>query len=258
MNRVRGGRGLGDALYVRAVAEKLKQKGPVTALTDYADVFIGSGIKVAPFQRNGAGIVAHYVHSRANEDTTQWQDVCRSAGINAELRFSWKVQNAGLVRSVREKARGRAVVLVHGGREPMDRKDGFGLALMPKQEAFDAVLRSMRGCFLVQIGKAEQIYPLACDLDLNGQTTVSDVLDLAWDCDAVITQCGFPIPLAECFDKPLLAVWGAAHKTSNHVFIRQTTPQKVLSSPRDSFVMDAWGAANIQMVARELLELSAA
>lgn len=248
--RVRGGRGLGDALYCRPIAERLMRDGKrVAVLSDYADVFIGSGVVVQPFSRDG-NVIAHYVNGKANPDTTQWQDVCRSAGVTTPLRFAWTVRNPDLIADLKRKAEGRPLILVHGGREPMARNDGFGLELVPERKAFDAALDGLRDCYTVQVGKAAQIYPLSADVDLNGSTSVSDLLDLAHECDGIVAQCSFAIPLAEVFDKPLLAVWAFRHAKSSTQFIRQTTPQKVLSGARDSFVMDHWPDAMIKEEAR--------
>lgn len=251
--RIRGGRGLGDAIYLRPIAEHFVRSGAgATVLSDYPEVFAGSGAHVEPFDRNGGNIVAHYVSRKGNLDTTQWQDVCRSACVNVSLRFEWAVRNRALVDQLRAKAEGRPLILVHGGREPMARSDGFGLELVPQEGAFRTVLEALApDHYLVQVGKAKQIYALPSHIDLNGTTSVSDVLDIASVCDGVVAQCSFAVPLAEALDKPLLAVWGARHACSSYEFIRQTTPRKVLSGPRDSFVFDNWPASQLREVARE-------
>lgn len=252
MNKIRGGRGLGDALYIRPIAEALvKSGGPVVALSDYADVFNGSGARVEPFNRNGGNIIAHYVHGKQNPHTTQWQDVCRSAGITVPLRFEWKTRTTVLLDGLREQAAGRPIIIVHGGRAPMDRMDGFGMELLPEKSAFHAALNALDDCYLVQVGKAPQIYPLPTHVDLNGSTSVADLLDIASICDGIVAQCSFAIPLAEVFDKPLLAIWSAKAAKSATEFIALTTPKKVLSSPRDTYVMDSWTAKNIREVVRE-------
>jgi hypothetical protein len=253
MERIRGGRGLGDAIYLRPIAEHFVRAGtPVSVLSDFDDVFIGSGASVEPFSRtNGANIVAHYVHGKTNPGTTQWQDVCRSARVEAELRFSWTVRNTDLIDRLTQDAGGRPMILVHGGRAPMGRTDGFGMELLPDRHAFEAALDALSDCYLVQVGKAPQIYALPVSVDLNGTTSVSDLLDVASVCAGVVAQCSFAIPLAEVFEKPLLAIWSARAARSESEFIRVTTPQKVLSGPRDSFVVDCWPHKHIREVARE-------
>jgi hypothetical protein len=104
--RVRGGSGIGDALYVRVVAEHLVRSGKqVTAMSDYSDVFIGSGAAVEPFTRLRINVLAHYSARKPLLDTTQWEDVCDTAGVGRiPLRFDWTVRNRDLVDDLRAKA----------------------------------------------------------------------------------------------------------------------------------------------------------
>lgn len=240
--RVRGGRGLGDSLYVRVVAEHLVKKGQkVTVCADYPGLFEGAGVTVEPFGRNGIDVLAHYTFRKPNPGSTQWEDVCASARIEPiPLRIEWTVKNRGLVDGLRALAGEKPLIIVHGGRRPMGRTDGFGMELLPEKAAFDAVLKALGDCFLVQVGQAEQVYPLGCDVSLNGSTSVTDLLDLAKSCDAVVAQCSFAVPLAEVFDKPAMFVWAAKGLTAGSPYVRQITPVKVLSKPSSHYVMDNW------------------
>jgi hypothetical protein len=248
LTRVRGGSGLGDAIYVRVIAEHLAKSGPVTACSDQLDAFIGSGVEVVPFSRQNIQHLAHYTTAKSDTRTTQWQDVCRSAGVgDIPLAFKWEARNSALVTDLRAMAKGKPIVMVHGGRAPMGRTDGFGAELLPKRAAFDAVLDALEGCFTVEVGKGTELYALRADVDLNGRTSVSDLFDIAWICDGVIGQCSFVVPLAECFDKPLLAVW-ASHgmEHTRHSYIKSITPQKVLSKATSRFVVDDWKSEAIK------------
>ena len=249
MIRLRGGRGLGDSLYLRPIVDYLVRLGErVTALSDYPDVFLASGAEVQPFTRQGVVLLAHYRTGIGNPQTTQWQDVLRSARMpeGLPLRFSWTVRNATLVDALQARAAGKPLVLVHGGREPMNRTDGFALELMPERAAFATALDALRDCFLVRVGRGPRRYELPADADLDGDTTVADLLDVASQCAGVVAQCSFAVPLAECFDKPLLAIWSARGLVAREAYIRQLTPRKILCSTRDAFVMDDWSAKKIK------------
>jgi hypothetical protein len=251
--RIRGGAGLGDAMYIRPVAEHFVRAGErVTVCNDFAEVFIGSGVHVEPFDRFNIDVLAHYTVGKRDPTTNQWQDVCKSAGIaEIPLRFDWTVRNCSLVDSIVSDAAGRYIIVVHGGRVPMGRTDGFGKELLPGKSAFDAALAALGDdCFLLRVGKGSDLYPLDVDVDLNGGTSVSDLLDIATVCDGVVGQCSFAIPLAEVFDKPLLCVWASGGLSASHPYIRQITPQKVLSKATSRFVMDDWTTEKIQEVAR--------
>jgi hypothetical protein len=247
VKRVRGGRGLGDALYVRPVAEHFVRAGEqVTVCSDHEDVFIGSGARVERFTRDGCNVVAHYTHGKANPNTNQWQDVCALAGVgDLAMSFKWEIQRPDLVRDLQAMAGGKPIIMVNGGRAPMGRHDGFADEMLPQRSAFDAVLSALSGCFTVEVGKGAELYPLTADVDLADRTTVADLLDIATISAGLVGQCSFVIPLAEAFDKPLLCVWAARGLVSKTEFIRLCTPQKILSKPSSRFVMDDWQADRI-------------
>lgn len=249
--RMRGGSGLGDAIYMRPIVEHFVRERAVTVCSDYPDVFDGTGAKVEKFDRLNIDVLAHYTMFKRDPTTNQWQDICRSAQVDVPLHFDWTIRNRTLIDAVRRDAGGRPVVLIHGGRTPMGRTDGFGKELLPERGAFDLVLEQLRDCFTVRIGKGAELFPLKADVDMNGGTTVLDLLDLGFEADAIVGQCSFIIPLAEAFDKPLLCIWSAAGQYHQvHPYIRQITPQKVLSKPSSKFVFDDWTPERIIEVTR--------
>jgi hypothetical protein len=252
MIRIRGGSGLGDAIYQRPIVDKLISHGhKVEVCCDYPEVFIGSPAIVSPFRRQEIDIIAHYTNGKSNPYTNQWQDVCARAGVACDLHMRWHIQNVALVERVRHQAAGRPLVLVHGGRVPMDRTDGFGAELLPTVGGFNCAIDAIRGeCFLVRIGGGEQVYPLETDLDLIGKTSVSDLIDLGSCCDGIVAQCSFAVPMAEVFDKPLLAVWAAnGMHHQREPYIQQITPRKVLSKATSLHVVDDWDEEKIIEVA---------
>jgi len=257
--RVRGGSGLGDSIYLRPVVDHLERAGKaVTVMSHYPDVFIGTRAEVIPVNKSRpVDCIAHYTTERFRQTSTQWQDILRTGKLPADLalRFTWNPRNVALLERVKRDAGGDPIVLVHGGRAPFGRSDGYGKFLMPRQEGFKEVLEVLSGwgkddrCFTVRIGQGEQ-YRLPVNLDLTDHTSVSDLLDLATICDGVITQCGFPVPLAECFGKPVLGVWSARGLAAGDKVIRSITPAKVLCGGYERFIIDEWPIAQIHEVAR--------
>ena len=244
-HRIRAGAGLGDAIYLRAVVEELLRRGEcLEVCTHYPELFADLDVKVEPFSRENIRTLAHYVDGKTNHETNQWQDICRRANVDAPLRIERKTGNEALVAEVRAFAAGRPVVLAHGGRVPMARKDGFGMGILPSKVVFDCVLEQLSDCYVVHVGKpaeGDQVYTFAANLDLSGQTKPSELLDLGAACDALVGQPSFVIPLAEVFDKPLLVVWGTGCLHAlNHYYLRAINPQKVLSKTSSKYVMDDW------------------
>lgn len=238
--RMRGGSGLGDSIYVRIVAEHLVGLGrAVTVCSNYPDLFRDLEVKIEPFGRDRINVLAHYTAGKANPASTQWEDVQRSAGVSdVPLAFTWAPQNSALVAAIAERAAGRPVVLVHAGRQPMARADGFGRALLPEQAAFEQILAALSDCYLVGVGRDRPLYRLPVDEDLNGSTSVADLVDIFQACDGVLAQCSFAVPLAECFGRPLLAVWSRRGLASGNTYIARITPRKILTVHTSRHVVD--------------------
>lgn len=258
MIRLRSGRGVGDSIYLRAIVDHLVGAGNrVTALSDYPDIFIGSGAEVEPFTREGNVRVAHYTETMGDQSRTQFASMLLRAGLEGHvpLRITWSLQNGALIERIKAQAAGRPLILVHGGRAPMERTDGFGDDLIPRRKAFDCALSALDHCYRVRIGKAPHLYPLQVDLDLNGSTSVADLLDLASVCDGVVAQCSFAVPLAEVFDKPLLAIWARAGLQSQTTYLRAITPGKVLHNARSRWVVDDSPDEVIEEAARAFCDL---
>jgi hypothetical protein len=256
MKRIRGGNGLGDALYVRAVAEYLLSKGErLQVCTRYPDAFIGLDVSIAPFDRANIDILAHYANDKQKKGSTQWQDICSSSKINgAPLHCDWEIRNTVLVHQLREAANGRPIILAHGGKKPMDRSDGIGIEILPSKEAFDEVLYALSArCCLVKIGHGtDRVYDFDAEIDLSNKTSIPDLLDLFKACDGAVGQCSFIIPACEMFDKPLLCVWGSSVSFSPHWFVKAVTPEKILSKPSSRGVMDNVGKEKLREAARAL------
>ncbi len=132
----------------------------------------------------------------------------------------------------------------------MDRKDGFALDLVPNVFAFTHVLNFFRDWYLVRVGKAENLYSLPVDLDLTGETSVSDLLDIASVAFGVIAQCSFMVPLAEVFNKPLLAIWAAKGLNSKTQYLRTITPKKVLTNAKSGYLIDDWSTQQMKEAVR--------
>jgi ADP-heptose:LPS heptosyltransferase len=234
---MRGGRGLGDTIYLQSIARHMTEDG-VTRMrvaSDYADVFLplGRRVQVIPFTRTGVDIVAHYVGRKAIAGTSQFVDMCFQAGIRKEvgLRLDWKPIDLDLVQRI--KAAGRPVVCVQLPRAPMGRVDGFGADLLPSEQSMQAIVGELGKHFAVMlVGSGRALYNLrGIDIDLANQTSVSQMIDAASQADVFFGYPSFIIPLAESLGKPGLFLWSRAGLRSPQPFIAQITPEKLLHKP---------------------------
>lgn len=243
MISIRGGAGIGDALYLQSVARYFVEKGEkVEACCDWPDVFrpLAGKVKVSPFRRKPIDRLAHYSARRAVSGTSQFEDCCIQAGIRekVDLRLDWQVVNVGLVEMLR--ASGKPVVVVQMPRAPFGRTDGFGKELLPDcrriQEAIDRL--AGRAC-LVQVGKGSTWFRFeGIDIDLVDRTSVTELIDIGFAADAFLGYVSFIVPLAESFSKPALLVWSRAGLNSQHEVVRTIKPQKILHRSSSRWVMD--------------------
>lgn len=250
MKRIRSGKGLGDNLYLHCIVAHLVELGArLQVWTDYPSLF-PFDVEFAPFTRGQRmDIICHYVAGKANRITHQFQDCAIASGVpEAEYRARWRKTRTPLIDRVQGQSRGRPILLVNGGRWPMDRQDGYGRELLPDVAMFQATLAELRQhYFAVFIGRGERLFTLECDLDLNDQTTPAEVMDLAAWADAGVGQVGFMIPLMEMFDKPLLTIFTQRGFDSRTTWIRQITPQKFFGKDTSSYVVDEWCAERLDL-----------
>lgn len=263
MTSIRGGSGLGDALYVQAIARHLLVHGAasIEACSAWPDVFrpLNGRCVVSPFRRQNIDRLAHYSLRRMIKATDQFRDCCLQAGIpdDVELRLDWMPENIALIDAVRLESDGRPIVLVQLPRLPMNRNDGYGAELLPDcrviQRAIDALGDA---AFVVQVGKGEPLFEFAgLALDLANATDVSDLIDLAFAAHACLGYVSFMVPLAESLDKPALMVWSRRGLTSRNEVISALTPHKVVHKPvLVRHVIDDCGDVELTGAVHALLE----
>lgn len=242
MRSIRGGMGIGDAIYLAAVVRHLVARGEqLEVCTAWPEVFqaYADRIKLSPFRRSPVDVLAHYSRRR-NWRTRQFEDVCIQAGIAGpvELRLDWTVTDQDLTR--RLLAYRRPIVCVQLPRAPMGRTDGIGHELLPDCRRIQEVLDRLRGrVLLVQIGAGRPLYKFSgIDVDLRDETTISQLFDVASLASGFVGYVSYLVPMAEAFEKPALLVWSRMGLRSTTGFVRQITPQKILERASSLHVVD--------------------
>lgn len=217
---------------------------PLEVCTDYPELYRFPGmVRFAPWSRQ-VHYTAHYTKEKGDERSTQFTDMCRRVGLRGAvpLTLAWEVKNPTIVQQVKDAAAGRPILFVHGGREAFGRSDGFGLSLLPDANVFNAVLAEIRQkYFAIYCGRGSRLFPVDVDLDLNDQTCVTDMIDLAYAAaDRFYAQASFALPLAESFDKKVLLCFSAKGFTSRHQAVRTITPKKLLHKKTSTYFVDNW------------------
>lgn len=259
MKSIRAGMGLGDAIYLQAAVRHLAKKERMRVCTSWPDVFrpLSGSIELAPFTRNGIDRLCHYTTRKGVTGTTQFQDMCITAGIQepVELKIDWEVTDKPLTD--RLLSHGKPVILVQLPRAPMGRTDGFGHELLPDCRAIQRVIDRLSVEFLiVQVGSGKSLFKFSgIDVDLADKTTVCQLLDVASIASGLIGYVSFFVPLAESLSKPALLVWSKLQTKANTAFIRQITPQKVLHRDSSLHFGDGWPADQADPVIDKFISL---
>ena len=243
MRSIRGGMGIGDAIYLAAVVRHLVARGEqLEVCTAWPEIFqaYADRIQLSPFRRSPVDVLAHYSRRRSWR-TRQFQDVCIQAGLGeqeVDLRLDWTVTDP--VLTGRLLADGRPIVCVQLPRAPMGRTDGVGHELLPNCARIQEAIDRLRGrALLVQIGAGRPLYKFSgIDVDLRDETTISQLFDVASVASGFLGYVSYVVPMAEAFEKPALLVWSKLGLRSSTGFVRQITPQKILERASSLHVVD--------------------
>lgn len=252
--------GLGDALYVQAVARHIiRTRGErLTVCTSWPDVFrpLGDAVRIAPFRRQGINYLAHYSARKQFAHTDQFEDCCIAAGITdpVDLRLDWTLEDRELADRLR--APGKPVILVQLPRAPMGRTDGFGAELLPDcRRIQDAINIIGNAATVVQVGHGAPLFRFSgIDIDLTDRTTVPQLLDVASIADGFLGYVSFFVPLAESFGKPGLFVWSRRGLKGTHPYIQSITPDKILHRATSRSVFDDCSGIEMEQAVETLLE----
>ncbi len=253
---IRGGSGLGDAIYVAGVARHFIEKGhPVEVCTGWPDVFRYMDCKVSPFKRT-AGTIAHYVQRKGAKGTSQFDDACIRAGITERIdfQFDWHPTDHDLVANVRDT--GLPVIAVSLPRNPMNRADRFGGELLPDCARLQQAIDQLRGrAKIVQVGSGKPRFSLTgLDEDFANRTTVAGLLDIIYAADGLLGYCSFFVPLADALPRPGMFVWSRRGLNSGHSYISQITPEKVLHRKTHEWVIDDCSDTDLNDTVEAFLE----
>lgn len=217
--RIRTHLGLGDAVYSYPVVKHLlKNYKNITVLTKYPVIFKELPVKCADISGE-YDLFLRYTDKR-HKKTTQFQDICASAGITEKIpfRLDWKVDFSSEFIDLygdRLMQNGKKVCVI---KEPcaahMDKRSGsFRMApISAKVQEF--INKNRNQYFFVSVGQSDKYKQRlnGIDLDLNDKLSLSDFITLVNHCEAVATQIGHLVPLAQAFGKKL-TIFEPATKT---------------------------------------------
>lgn len=228
-------KGLGDAVYLRAVARHLVLRGhrvevatPWPGIFDDLPVFVRRHSEGSGEFRHVAMCSCRIAHVQAMDHFT---NACRRAGIDeqVDLEIGWRVRNTALVERVKRRAGDRPILIY----QPIKiARNDDQRALRPSPDALYGEIDPEM--FRVKLGHPSFVNdcPEApCDLSLFGETSATDLFDLATVADRIVSEVCYLIPLAQALRKPLTAVFSKKAMESPNIRISMLNPRRLLHRP---------------------------
>lgn len=217
MKHLNASKGLGDALYLRAVVLHLLKRGEkVAVVTGWPDLFSDLPVAISPAT---ADEDMHHakpcLHCRIITDMDAFSMACQQAGITepVELRVDWAVRNTRLVDEVKQAARERKILVYQPPKKPCNENQAL---TSPKREAFVRCLEEFDG-FRVKLGHSNLDNCGPADLDLFGKTSVTDAIDVCTAADLFFGEPCYLFILAQALNKPSVSMFsGRAADSGRH------------------------------------------
>lgn len=240
VRRLNGPKGLGDAIYLRALVLHLLAAGDtVEVYTSWPEVFVGLPITVE--RADGYGDYGTLTHMTACMNCQvphiarldKFTLACLQAGVSdpVELKLDWKVRNAALINDIVKRSDGRKIFLF----QPLKIAHNIEQVLIaPHRLAYRKFVSDKSDHFRVKVGSPEFIeandHPPS-DYDLVGRTSVGDVFDIATHADLVFGDLNYLHILAQALDRRFVIMCSRRGLASNIKRVAGMRPDRFIQKP---------------------------
>lgn len=197
---IKGQSGFGDAIYLRVIVEWLLTHRPneYLILNNYPDVFFNLPVKIQPLDRK-TKVNYYFSYLRyKNNITTQFSDICRSCNL-PKIEFK-----SELINNISTK---KTLVI-----PPYNPMNGVQTSLEMKPDFNE---------FMEYISQYKNL-----DFILQ-KKSFSELVHVFNEADLVISQVGWPIPLAQMLHRPVITIFTNRALNSSNNFISSIRPYKI-------------------------------
>lgn len=247
-------KGLGDALYVRAIALYLQRFAEVRVRSLWPEVF--SDMRIAVEMANNREwiegrttevrhvVAGYHWRIRSLLAISHFSLACAVAGFEDDpikLDLQWRsAASSDLLARIRNAAAGRPVLVYQSVKRCYDAEQRD---LHPRREAFNRLLQHHAPThFRVRLGHANSVDndPEAPrELDLFGETSVREALNVVSAADLVLAASpSYMTIAAEGMNRKLIALFSARARTSRFIRAQNWTPERALHTPTATVLYD--------------------
>lgn len=243
MIQLKAAAGLGDAIYLRAIALHLAGRGKdVEIFTPWRDVFSDLPVRVRSYSEitgdedwNNAKAC---LHCRILDAPDVFSMACLQAGVMGPVpfRLDWKVRNVELVARVKREAAGRKILMF----QPLKVARNLNEQLSrPNPAAYAEAIEAREDHFRVMVGHPRfvQDMNLPHELNLMGQTSVADLFDIATAADTFFGEPSYIPTLADALGKPHTCMFSRRAIESGRTHIRNLKPDRLFHRPHLATVL---------------------
>lgn len=241
MIHVSAAKGLGDAIYLRAIVLQMLDRGDeVTVHTTWPDVFLGLPVKLKAQRDEIPGADWHLATAclRCRLQITQSLDQFRMAAMQAGLEnpgapeLRWKVTDLAWLEGIKRASGGRPIMLY----QPLKRSHNeVGRLLRPDVGAFAARVSSFRDEFYrIKVGHPDFLEDdprLECEMNLFGKTSVAPLIDLATIAEQIFCEVSALLGLAQCLRKRVVCMFSRKASESPYHYPRNVNPLRMFALP---------------------------
>jgi hypothetical protein len=253
---LRGAGGFGDSIYMYPVLKYFLKKGEtVEILTKYPDIYAPLrklGLIISDRYSKAPDTECRYAPRYSIQVTTTYQDTLILSGAPPSLPFTIEFEHPKEFAFSTNKK----ICVIRKPTMPMKGKSG-GDILIPDCSIIQRLIDKYRNDYYFVLAgnpEGEFNFPLrGIDLDLTEKLTIPEVLQLAFQSDMIITQCGFFIPICETLNRRCFILFSDKGMKSNYKFSPHITPRKVINNySAVNFAIDNEPFANIDAKFSEL------
>ena len=232
MIKLTSAKGLGDAIYLRAIVLHLLERGetPIAVFTFWPAAFADLPILVrSPDEQTGTeGLIQASYLLRDHTTGDQFTMACERAGLDPipPLVMNWRVCNPALVEAVRVAAQGRGIFMFQ---PPKLVNNAEQEELRPSRSAFERYVDEWRGHFRIKVGHPAftEEGNAPCELDLYGKTSIHDVFDLGTIAAMCFGESSFLLIMAEAMDRPFTCMFTRRGLDSDYERVRNVRPDRI-------------------------------
>ena len=239
--KIRGARGLGDAVYLYPIAKHFINQGKIVqVMTQYPVIYNTLNCICIERYKGQPDIECRYGPRYPNQETNLWEDTLIRAGLQGEkIEFSIEY----ICEHKFDFNTDKKLCLIKTPAYPHYNNNGITACLLPQLNVWQEIINTFKSrCYFIMAGLANsyEFNLMGIDRDMSDIDNIPKLMKLVDISDIVITPSSYFVSFAEALDKKVLIGFAQTGLDSMISFYRWCTPKKVITKPNTtSYFIDS-------------------